>query len=209
MKNLKLLLLLFIPLLIANNLSSQNNNIDSLINNGKDEKSHTDIRIFGGLIHQHQNFFGKAFSFQGVETGIILNHNLIFGIYGSTFASNLGTEISNNPMYVLMSQFGLIGGIMQNDSKFFHAGFQVNIGYFSLQGDNFKMPLFNCSDHLISFNGPVLAPQVFAEMNATNWMRIRMGLAYNFYFFKNHPQVSRSDIEGISFNFGFVFGKFF
>jgi hypothetical protein len=201
-------LLLSVILLITSNLYSQNIRLDSLQNKSNYEKTITDIKFFGGFVHQHQDFFKKAFSFQGIETGVIFDHNMLFGLYGSTFVSNLEVEVANNPMYILMSQFGLIGGIMQDDSKFFHAGFLMNAGYFCLQGNNLKMALFNSAEHLLSIIGLVLAPQVFGEMNASYWMRIRIGLAYNFYVFENQSLITRSDVKGISFNFGFLFGRF-
>jgi hypothetical protein len=166
------------------------------------------LRFYGGVAHQHQNIFNKAFSFQGVEAGVIVHNSLFLGIYGSAFVSNLKVEIENNPMYILINQAGFAGGYTSNGSRLFHPGILLNIGYFSLAGDESAMPLFKIADHEISISGLVLSPQVFAELNVTKWLRLRTGLAYNFYSFGNNVTVADSDLENFSINFGFLFGKF-
>jgi len=188
--------------------NAQNNNYRSLFQKATTEKHNADLRFYGGLAHQHQDYFNQAFSLQGVEAGLILKDHLFLGIFGSAFVSNLKVEIENNPMYILMNQVGFSGGYLRKSSNLFHAGVVLNAGYFSLAGDDAAMPLFRIAEHEISISGLVLSPQVFGEVNVTNWMKFRTGLAYNFYSFGNNLQVSESDIGNISINFGFLFGKF-
>jgi hypothetical protein len=208
MKTLKLVIAVICFVLAVNPGNAQNNKYRSLFQKATTEKSNADLRFYGGLAHQHQDYFNQAFSLQGVEAGLILKDHLFLGIFGSAFVSNMKVEIENNPMYILMYQVGFSGGYLRKSSNLFHAGVVLNAGYFSLAGDDAAMPLFRIADHEISISGLVVSPQVFGEVNVTYWMKFRTGLAYNFYSFGNNLQVSESDIGNISINFGFLFGKF-
>lgn len=180
---------------------------NSIFKNPSTKNSQSTLRFYGGLLHQHQDYFNQAFSLQGVEAGLIVKDNLFFGIYGSAFVSNLKVEIENTPMYILINQAGFSGGYVRKSSKLLHAGLVLNAGYFSLAGDDSAMPVFRIAEHEVSISGLVLSPQVFGELNVTKWMKFRAGLAYNFYTFGNNSKVSYSDLENISINFGFLFGK--
>lgn len=186
----------------------QQRNYETLFNKDKTHKIITDYRIYGGLAHQHQDFFNRAFSFQGIEAGVLLNNSLLLGVFGSAFVSNLEVDIANNPTFLLINQAGITGGMVRNDSKLLHTGFLLSIGYFSLAGDSRKLQLFQASDHEITVSGLVLSPQVFAELNITGWLKFRSGLAYNSYSFDNNKMVAKSDLENFSLNFGFLLGKF-
>jgi hypothetical protein len=187
---------------------SQKSNFEYLFNKDKSERTISDLKFYVGLSHQHQDIFNKAFSFQGVEAGLVINHKLLLAIYGSTFVSNLDVEVHDNPMYLMMNQAGFIGGLVNNDSKLLHTGFLLSVGYFSLSADKLKLPMFSSDNHEIGINGLVLAPQVFAELNVLKWMKFRAGLAYNFYSFENQEMIAKTKLENISINFGFLFGKF-
>lgn len=208
MKTLKIAVLVFCIALSFNQGFTQEINYNSILKKNGTDNSIATLRFYGALAHQHQDYFNQAFSLQGVEAGLILRDHLFLGIYGSAFVSNLKVEIENNPMYILMNQAGFCGGYLRKSSKLLHAGVVVNAGYFSLAGDDEAMPLFRIAEHEISISGLVLSPQVFGELNVTNRMKFRTGLAYNFYSFGNNSRVSESDLENISINFGFLFGKF-
>jgi len=193
---------------MAQTLCAQQSNYKSLFGKDKTKTTATALQLYGGLQHQHQDFFNNAFSFQGVEAGILLKNSFLLGIYGSAFVSNLEVEIADNPMYMLMNQGGFSGGLVRNNSRLLHTGFLFSAGYFSLSGENNKLPLFRIADHEIAISGLVLSPQVFAELNVSSWMKFRTGLAYNFYNFGNDAMIAKSDLENFSINFGFLFGKF-
>lgn len=202
-------ILLLITLIVATQiLCAQQSSYDYLFGKNKAEKTETDLMFYGGLQHHHQDFFNNAFSFQGVEAGILLKNSILIGIYGSAFVSNLEVEIADNPMYLLINQGGFSGGMVHNNSRLLHTGFLLSAGYFSLEGNNNKLPLFRIADHEISISGIVLSPQVFAELNVSSWMKFRTGLAYNFYNFGSSALIAESDLENFSFNFGFLFGRF-
>jgi hypothetical protein len=202
------ILILILVVFAAQKLYAQQSKYKSLFGKDKTETAETDLQFYGGLQHQHQDFFNNAFSFQGVEAGILLKNSIFLGIYGSAFVSNLKVEIADNPMYMLLNQGGFSGGMVRNNSRLLHSGFLMSVGYFSLTGDSNKMPLFRIADHEIAISGLVLSPQVFAELNVSNWMKFRTGLAYNFYNFGNGAMIAESDLENFSLNFGFLFGKF-
>lgn len=174
----------------------------------KGEKIITDIHFYGGLTHQHHDFFNKAFSFQGIEAGLIFNHKIMAGIYGSAFASNLEPGLQDKPSYIIMAQFGLVLGYIHHDYAFLHPGFLLNIAYISIKGDDEKMKLFKASAASVDIGGMVLAPQLYAEMNILKWMKIRTGLTYNFYSFRDQSVITKDDLQNISLNFSFLFGKF-
>lgn len=193
---------------IAQTLCAQQINYKYLFGKNKTKTTETDLTFYGGLQHQHQDFFNKAFSLQGVEAGVLLKNSFFLGIYGSAFVSNLKVDIADNPIYILINQGGFSGGMVRNNSRLLHPGFLLSAGYFSLAGDGNKLPLFRIADHEIAISGLVLSPQVFAELNVSSWMKFRTGLAYNFYNFGSSALITKSDLENLSINFGFLFGKF-
>jgi hypothetical protein len=169
---------------------------------------YSDVRFYGGVLHQHHDYFQKAFSFQGIEGGAVFDHHFLVGIYGLTFISSLEVDIANMPTYLQMWQGGLVAGIVTDSREFLHAGLLLNAGYFSVIGDHHDFPLFNSDTRPIGLGGLILCPQVSAEVNITKWMKMRAGLAYDFYGLQDDPLIRKTDLQNISFNFGLLFGEF-
>jgi hypothetical protein len=167
-----------------------------------------DIRLYGALLHQHQDFFNKAFSFQGIETGVMINHQFLFGVYGAAFVSNLEVKPVKTSMFVNIVKAGILVGKLSNEHKVLHGGCLLNIGYFSLKADSGNFALFASYETEIKINGLVLSPQLFAELNITKWMKLRTGLAWQFYSFENQSIITKEHLQNISLDFGFIFGKF-
>ncbi|OFX85138.1 MAG: hypothetical protein A2W99_07040 [Bacteroidetes bacterium GWF2_33_16] len=187
-------------------LKAQNRNYEFLFN--KNDTLIKDCKFFAGLQHQHQDFFNKAFSFQGIEVGAILNHNFVIGVFGATFVSNLNVELANNPIYVNIWKTGFNVGQINNRLKVLHTGWMVNVGYFSLVYDDINFKLFNSTNSSIRIEGLILSPELYAELNVSKWMKLRTGLAYSFYSFESQTLVKTKDLQNISLNFGFIFGRF-
>lgn len=207
MMRLKQLIIGFSLFSVLYNLNGQNKNYVSMTSKG--DTLVKDFRVYGGLIHQHQDFFNKAFSFQGIEAGVIVNHSLLAGAYCSMFVSNLDIKHSTYPnLFVNIGQGGLFAGYINNANKVIHTGWLLNIGYFLLTGDETNFALFQITNPKVNINGLVLTPQVFAEMNITRWMKLRTGLSYSYYSFENQSIIMKSDLNNISLTFGFIFGKF-
>ena len=151
--------------------------------------------IFVNLFHQHHDFFGKAFSLQGLELGTNLNQNLVVGCYGSCFASNLNTVIAQTKQYSWMGQYGLFGGYLFSPDRKFHTGMQISAGSFSLITDEKDFGLFQRTGGSQKLTGFVFSPQLFGELSLKKWLTIRTGFSYNLY-------------HHLSFSFGLLFKVF-
>lgn len=161
------------------------------------------LEPFANLFHNHHDFFGKAFSFQGLEGGILINRSYFAGVYGSAFVSNLNATIGKQPAYIWIGQFGIMGGTMWHADKKVYPGCQLNLGYFTLRADENDFGILN-GDNAIRTGGLVLSPQAFAGFRLLKWLHIRTGLAYNLYVQRNPGNIQNTDLDNISFNFGFV-----
>jgi len=167
----------------------------------------TKVKPFVTLYHQHHDFFGKAFSFQGVEGGVIVKRNLYLGVYGAFFASNLKTEVNNELQYVWMGQGGVNAAYIIRDKSRFHPGCQLNMGFFTLRHDAHNFGLFETDKASFKLNGMIVSPQIFCELSVNEWFKIRTGLSYNFYSFNDHTMIKLSDLNHLSFTFGLVFHR--
>lgn len=167
------------------------------------EKPHP--KIFATLYHQHHDFFGEAFSFQGLEGGVIVKQNLYLGVYGAFFISNLQAELQNDVRYIWIGQGGVSGAFSLMTHKRFHPGIQMNLGLFSLRHDDKNFSIFKANSDSFKLKGLVFAPQLFGEFEFTEWFLIRTGLSYNFYGFRESSSISKSDMNHMSFTFGLVF----
>jgi hypothetical protein len=166
------------------------------------------VEYCGALTHQHQDFFGKAFSFTGLECSGIINHHFLAGAYASSFLSTLNVEVAGNPLYLYLWQAGLSLGILTNDSTMIHAGVLVNAGAISAYGNPVDFSVIKGREQETEMTGLVLAPQGYGEINITGWFRTRVGLAYDVCIIDNQPRIKGTDLRNISINFGFVFGTF-
>jgi len=165
----------------------------------------TKVKPFVTLYHQHHDFFGKAFSFQGVEGGVIVQRNLYLGVYGAFFVSNLKTEVNNELQYVWIGQGGINAAYIIRDKSRFHPGCQLYAGIFTLRHDAYNFGLFETGEASFKLNGLIVSTQVFGEWNVVEWFKIRTGLSYNFYSFNDHLSIQPSDLNHFSFTFGLVF----
>jgi hypothetical protein len=207
MKRNSFLIILVCLLLLTLPVFSQGN-YECLFGKGRTKTAAKNPECYGSLIHQHQEFFNKTFSLTGVETGILLNQNLLVGAYGSTFVSGLEVERSDNFTHFMISQTGIVIGFVSHPSSRIHMGSLVSIGYASIRGDRSPLSVFNAEKAEIRVHGSVVTPQVFGEVNLMEWLKFRTGLGYSFYSFQQQPTVRRADLQKVSFNFGFLFGKF-
>jgi len=165
----------------------------------------TKLKPFVTLYHQHHDFFGKAFSFQGIEGGVIVQRNLYLGVYGAIFASNLKVEVNNDIRYVWIGQGGVNAAYVIHGKSRFHPGCQLNMGAFTLRHDVNDFVLFETDQVSYKLNGLIVSPQIFGELIITKWFKIRTGLSYNLYSFKDNLKVKPSELNHVSFTFGLVF----
>jgi len=197
MKGIRIILVVLLVVAPSLCICAQEQN-DSLV-------TKTDVKPFVTLYHQHHDFFGKAFSFQGIEGGVTVQRNLYLGLYGAFFASNLKAEVNNGIQNVWIGQGGVNAAYVIHSKNRFHPGGQLNLGFFSLRYDADNFGLFETDDASFKVNGLIVSPQIFGELNVTEWFKIRTGLSYNFYSFKDHLVIQTSDLNHVSFTFGLVF----
>lgn len=204
----RLTVLLILTLIITSSLYAQSSEFNYVFKKDKTEERIGGSGFYAGLTHQHQDFFNTPFSLTGIETGILLHHKFVLGVYGSSFVSVLEADISNSKTFLSLVQGGIVFGVMYKSYKMLHAGLLLNVGYASLTGSNSEIALFKAQNPVVTFSGAVFTPQAFAELNVLRWMKFRTGLGYSFYSFENQSAVSASDLQNVSLNFGFLFGKF-
>jgi hypothetical protein len=113
---------------------SQNTDFEFMTN--KKDTLIQDVNVYGCLVHQHQDFFNKAFSFQGVEAGVILNQKLTLALYSSVFASALQIKTPTALDFIAIKQGSISVGYLKNNSKVLHTGWLLNTGYFVLTGSS-------------------------------------------------------------------------
>lgn len=203
----RLSIFIFLALTAISNLCSQSIVYKHLWDRNKPEVQNRNA-IYGGLTHQHQDFFDKPFSYTGVEAGILLKRTFLLSAYVSSFVSNLEVELSKSKNYFTLAQGGFVFGYIKNSQKVLHAGMLFNIGYFSLTGSDSEFTWLHADNPTIKISGIAVTPQVFAELNLLKWMKFRTGLGYSFYNFNDHSAISTNDLQHVSINFGFLFGKF-
>jgi hypothetical protein len=192
---------------VGTHIFPQENNFEQLSSNLRDTFL-TQTKFYCGLIHQHHDFYHKAFSYQGIELGTLINDKILMGIYGYTFASVLEVKSSNSPVFLQMWQAGLIGGWNTYSSGIFHTGLLLNIGYFSIVSDSTEYSLFKPNKSKNEIKSFIVIPQIYAQIDITKWLKGRFGIAYDFYTFKDNATINKSDLQNISINFGILFGKF-
>lgn len=205
MKSLRILLAVFL-LVTASGLYAQQRNREFLLS--KEYAAGNKPRPYAAFVHQHQNFFGEAFSFQAIEAGVLFPRGMFLNASGAFFASNLHIDLQGEPMYVSIKQVTAGAGRVFWENKKVHPGALLNAGCFSLHADKTDVSVFKKTDASLLVHGWTCAPQIFAEFNVVKWMKFRPGIAWNFYGFENTSRIRKSDLQNGSVNFAFIFGKF-
>jgi hypothetical protein len=185
MNNIKVLVIMLLVLLPTHLLKARQV-VDT-------SASNKEVKVFVSLYHQHHDFFGTAFSYQGVEGGIDIDNKYYLGLYGAIFASNLKAEINGENQSIWIGQGGVEAGYLFFNDRRIRPGVQLNMGFFGLQSETYRL------------NGMVFSPQFLGEFTIKRWFRIRTGVAYNFYDYRNHSAIKSSELNSFSFNFGLVF----
>jgi len=197
MKGIRIILVLLSVFVSASSIYAQGPN-DSLVIKNK-------VKPFVMLYHQHHDFFGKAFSFQGIEGGVIVQRNLYLSVYGAFFASNLKAKVNNDIQNVWIGQGGVNAAYVIRPENRFHPGCQLNMGIFTLRHDADNFGLFETGNASFKLNGLIVSPQIFGELIVAEYFRIRTGLSYNLYSFKDNLNIEPFELNNFSFTFGLVF----
>jgi hypothetical protein len=164
-------------------------------------------RMFLTLNHEHENFFGKAFSYQGISTGVVLQNGWSMGLFLSTFASNLKAKIEDKPRFVNAWKNGFMVGKIYRTEKRFHPGWQLTGGNFNLGAAEKKLQLFSTLHAVYRINGLVVSPEIYGEVDVCQWFSVRTGLAWSYYNYPNDDVIKQSDLNNFSIDFGFIFKR--
>lgn len=165
-----------------------------------------DVCLYGGLTHQHQNFLNTPFSFTGLEAGVLVDNTIVLGAFGSSFLSGLDVETANVKTTLSLAQGGLVFGAVHHFTRYLEAGLLLQSGFLSVRGEPSGISAEDSNVRAIHHLGATVIPQLFTAINTTKWMKIRVGLGYNFYSFGEQSVVSPKDLQNVSLNFGFLFG---
>ncbi|MCE1199296.1 MAG: hypothetical protein LWW85_10045 [Marinilabiliales bacterium] len=168
------------------------------------QASHPGPSWFVNLYHQHQDFFGKPFSFQGMESGLILDRHWYIGGYGSCFASRLTATVESNRLQVWIGQAGLLAGYLGKGGKKLYPGVQVSGGSFWMYYTEWAAGNVEGSATENSLQGRVITPSCFVAYDPCKWFNVRMGLSYPIYRFEA-GHFERRELDHLSFTFGLVF----
>jgi hypothetical protein len=161
-------------------------------------------RVSINLYHQHHDFFGKAFSYQGLETAVFLTSAVYAGPYASVFASNLKSAINNQPHFIWIAQSGLHSGVLLFQKQRIHPGIQLDAGLFFLRADRNNFTFSEIKRTASKLNGMVFSPQVFGELNVVKRFKIRLGFSYNYYRAFVSNEIDTKQLNHVSFSFGLV-----
>lgn len=200
MNYLRIFFIIMLMLISFSNINSQ------IINETSSNKN--EIEAFINIYHQHHDFFCEAFSFQGLEGGLIINKKLYLGIYAAFFVSNLKIMLNNETRFLWMGQWGINASYIFWNEKRIHPGVQLNLGIFNLRYDVNNFSIFETNKAAYKLKGLVISPQLFGEYNLADWFQIRIGLSYNIYNYNDHSSIKTSGLNNVSFTFGMLFSFF-
>jgi hypothetical protein len=159
-------------------------------------------------VHQHQNFYHTAFSFQGMEAGLILRDRLLLGLFGSTFVTRLTVPGEVRNLHLNVWQAGGFTGQIYRADKLVHWGWLLNAGYLCSTGDYSVPSRVETTNSTVKATGMVLLPELYGELKVANWLKLRTGFGYSFYLFESQPGMTPSDLQNPCFTFGFLLGNF-
>ena len=71
MRTFRIAILMLVAMLLLLTCNAQENVYASIFKRQPASTGNAALRLYGGLSHQHQNYFNKAFSLQGIEGGVI------------------------------------------------------------------------------------------------------------------------------------------
>jgi len=200
MKFLYLLALIVIPFISY----SQNSDVKEVESKNKTEEikyrtlfgspgGKTKVSGFGSFNIDLLSMDGKTSGALGMDGAVLLNRSIYLGLYGrGTFGS---------PSYDIISADS--NSNLEKSSSFIHGGFIIGVNFvperpvhfgFSTKFGGGAILLYdsydyyhscntykcNYYDHDVYVSRPVfvITPQVDVEMNLTNWMKLKIGLGY-------------------------------
>jgi len=173
MKRNILLVLAFIISMVFSVLG-QNDEINTVIKKGKTKYSAyvSSVLCISQLTQNvHLN--------SGISGGLIINRNNFIGVYRSNYQTvffrNLMDNTEKEPYIKEFSHRGFEYEYVFFPLKMLHfsAGLKAGTGKLVLNSHPDQYHSFNQSDYFIS-----LTPQLYAGINITSWMKMKLGMSY-------------------------------
>ncbi len=157
---------------------------------------------------QFPSIDGEISSMTGGGGAVLINNRFFIGGYGMGLADDKSVTVEENGVTeydVNFSHGGLMFGYIIRPESLIHFEVSTLVGW----GDiSFKEKPFSLGISRINDNVFVVNPIVSAEINMTDWFKIKGGLGYqlvngvdNFYYESN-------DFDGANVNLSFLFGWF-
>lgn len=160
----------------------------------------------------------------GLEGAWIVNHALYVGLSGVGMAKGIETNVvdsAGDRQYMHMGYGGILLGMTFGSDKLLHFAFQNVIGGGNAiltpskwdDGENNQHDECDWDeDTRCSWNDTpffVWEPNLQAEINITNWMRIAAGAGYRFtWTIEEKNGYEGNDLGGLTASLAFKFGKF-
>lgn len=208
MQTIKLKLLFLLCLTSAYSLQAETQNKSYEYITNPNQPSLNEVKFYERFFHQHQDFFNKAFSYQGLEARFNLNGKVIIGGFAGMFITPLSIEIDEKANFANAFKTGLTVGQFYHAEKIVHTGWTVNAGYSQIQTDETSFNTFDVPETASTYKSMLLSPELFTEAYITPWMKFKTGISFPFYNFEDQSVVQKDDLQSLSVNVGFTFGHF-
>ena len=160
-------------------------------------------KTFGAPMVEIWNFNGDVALNFGGGGALMVDDKYILGGYGIGMISDHRIESASEGSFeTSFGHAGLLVGYIWKPEKVVHFSTITSIGYGSIDMDN-EVTGVGYSD-----NGPVIHPKIEMQVNAIYWMRIGLGVGYQWAGGMDLPGYQASDFNSPTGNLTFYFGRF-
>jgi hypothetical protein len=172
---------------------------------------------YGAVTNKFTTFRGEFANLTGAYGGVYINHRLLLGAGAVALTNDIRVPeaFRTDPDLKLSYEYGQVGfygEYVANSDKAFHVVFNLFAGGgFTLQylrhdrynTDPTLYPVEDDEDWFL-----VVEPGMQAEINLFRWMRFSPGISYRIANGVDGDGLEENDINGVSYNLTFKFGKF-
>ena len=151
----------------------------------------TKVSGFGAFNINMLSMDSKTAGAMGFDGAVLINRSFYIGMYGRgsfgtpSYSIYKNDSIGNTSKASTFIHMGMIIGANFMAEKPVHFGFSTKFGggAYMLYNDynyHYSCTSYNCYENDVLYVGPlfVITPQVDMEMNITDWMKLKVGLGY-------------------------------
>lgn len=155
-----------------------------------------------------QHLYVKTNTMPGIELGMTLNNHFLVGIYGQGTVGNF-SHMHHDTLYnIMLGEGGVVFGYVTKPNQTLHFGGTFKLGYTSLVADDEEIKIAKDFEPVAEDDGVVYHPEVFAEINVSKYMKVKLGAGYSFYLLNNENIVCNTQLDSWTLNFGIAFSNF-